>query len=135
MRHGSGGYGGVGVMEMEALWPEGNPLLWSQWVPICMSVPFVCVFAYTHIIHLLNNMPLLACMHFREHICAYCLSYCHVQKFMSIFTGVHVCVRERVRQRERERDRESCRGYSNKWDGSCGPQALVSPLLIIIINI
>lgn len=32
-------YGGVGVIEMGALWPEGNPLLG----PICMSVPDVYV--------------------------------------------------------------------------------------------
>lgn len=43
---------------------RGESSFQSQWVSICMSVPFVCVFARvfacSHIIHLLNNMSLLA---------------------------------------------------------------------------
>lgn len=103
MWHGSGGYAGGGRALMKSMGSlvRGES---SARVPNALwafaYLSHLCAFAHSHFI----TLSLLAFMHLRAHMCAYCLSHCHGH--MSTFTWVHlrmcVCVRH------------SFRGYSNR---------------------
>lgn len=141
--HGSGGYGGGGwrggSRPDETLCPEGNPLLSPNGCPfacvyyLCDCV-CVCVFAYSHIIHLLNNF---SCW----------LAWLFISIYVHIACHIVMCKSSRLYSLECVRAcvwvcvcgcmfvyRQSFRGYSNKGMPVGGPRpwsALCSLSLLI----